>query len=579
MLHIDSGERAISGNLTIAPDKTGDRTGETRGLPRARRWEMIEACRQLTDTQARDVLRTRLLPFIFMPGEILYAAADCHGLSVARQRGVEVIATARRDDMLHALQVVFGKQILHNSRHHLANDMSVYSASKRLTRLQAGFLLAVVVVTFYGFWFNPENTFIIFSAIFATMFFAVITLRLASIFPIDDNAAPPTKPLADAELPIYTVLVPLFQETGVINQLLTGLCALNYPASKLDIKLILEEKDTATRQAVAELALPPQFEVIVVPHAKPQTKPKALNYALHFARGELVVIFDAEDVPEPGQLRLAAETFAAIEPEIVCLQARLTFYNVNENWLTRQFTIEYAVLFDLVLPLLASMELPLPLGGTSNHFRMTALRKLGAWDPYNVTEDADLGIRLARFGWRADVLESTTFEEANNEFSNWISQRSRWLKGWIQTWFVHMRNPYTLWQELGAAGFLTVQVIMAGIVISTLVHPVFLGAIFWALATGSLFPPEKSVSSAVLIGTGLALFITGYGVTLWAGLVALRLRGLQQLRLSVLAMPIYWILISFSGWLAVKQFITHPFHWNKTAHGLSKLNRGYHRRN
>jgi len=313
--------------------------------------------------------------------------------------------------------------------------------------------------------------------------------------------------------------------------------------------------------------------VIVVPDAKPQTKPKALNYALHFARGELAVILDAEDVAEPDQLRHSAETFATAPPELVCLQARLTFYNANENWLTRQFTIEYAVLFDLVLPLLASLGMPLPLGGTSNHFRMNALRQLGGWDPFNVTEDADLGIRLARFGWRADMLDSSTFEEANNAFGNWLAQRARWLKGWIQTWFVHMRHPLTLWRQLGTAGFLIVHIIMAGIVISTLVHPFFLGLIIWAVATGSLFSVEPSGLETLLTGTGLAVFITGYGVTLGAGLVALRLRGLQNLYLSVLAMPVYWLLISVGGWLAVKQFITHPFHWNKTTHGLSKLNR------
>ncbi|HFC04172.1 MAG TPA: glycosyltransferase, partial [Rhizobiales bacterium] len=320
----------------------------------------------------------------------------------------------------------------------------------------------------------------------------------------------------------------------------------------------------------AEIDLPPQFEIIIVPEAMPQTKPKALNYALHFARGDLVVIFDAEDIPEPDQLRKAAETFAAAPPELVCLQARLTFYNANENWLTRQFTIEYAVLFDLVLPFLASFGLPLPLGGTSNHFRIKALRQLGGWDAHNVTEDADLGIRLARFGWRADVLDSSTFEEANNSFGNWLPQRARWLKGWIQTWFVHMRHPVDLWRQLGPAGFLVFQTLMAGIVVSTIVHPFFLAAIIWALFTGTLLPLEPTSLDTLLTGIGLAVFTSGYAVTLGAGHIALGLRGLGRLRVSVFAMPVYWILISIGGWLAVKQFITHPFHWNKTSHGLSK---------
>jgi len=527
----------------------------------------------LTDIQARDALRTRLVPFIFLPGEILYAAAGKNGHAVARQRGVEVIARARRADMLFALQKVFGRQILHNARFHLARDTPVYSASTRITTMQAIFLLTIAAATGTGFWFAPAVTLIVYASFFALTFLSVVGLRLACAWPVSEKASLPRRLLADAELPVYTILVPLFRETSVLEQLLGGLIAINYPASRLDIKLVLEENDREMRQAVAQLNLPPQFEVIVVPYAKPQTKPKALNYALHFARGDLVVVFDAEDVPEPMQLRLAAETFAAASPELVCLQARLTFYNANENWLTRQFTIEYAVLFDLVLPLLASFDLPLPLGGTSNHFRIRALRKLGAWDPYNVTEDADLGIRLARFGWRAGVIDSSTFEEASNSFGNWVAQRARWLKGWIQTWFVHMRNPRALARQLGTIDFWIVQIVMAGIVISTLVHPFFLGAVIWLLVSGSLIPAEHTALDIVLVGIGLAVFILGYTVTLAAGLVALRLRGLGKLVPSALAMPLYWLLISLGGWLAVKQFITHPFHWNKTKHGMSKLNR------
>ncbi len=569
-----TGEREIIESLTSASGVSSARqSARADALPRAERWELIEACRQLTDAQARDALATRLLPFVFMPGKVLYAAAGSHAVALGRRRQVEVIAWAHPGDMLFALQTVFGKQILHNARFHLAKDVPAYSASQRVTAMQTLFLALVTAVTVLGLWFAPATTFVVLAGLFAITFFCVVGLRLASLVPVDKKKAPPSRSLVDAELPVFTVLVPLFRETSVLDQLLRGLVAIQYPVSKLDIKLVLEETDEDMRKAVAQLTLPPQFEVIIVPDAKPQTKPKALNYALHFARGELVVIFDAEDIPEPGQLRLAAETFAAAPPDLVCLQARLTFYNANENWLTRQFTIEYAVLFDLVLPLLASLDMPLPLGGTSNHFRMRALRELGAWDPFNVTEDADLGIRLARFGWRADVISTSTFEEANNALGNWISQRARWLKGWIQTWFVHMRNPFVLRRQLGTVDFLIVQVIMAGIVISTLVHPFFLLGIIWSVATGSLALPVHSISNTVLVGTGIAVFLTGYTVTLVAGFVALRLRGLHRLYWSILAMPFYWLMISLAGWLAVKQFITHPFHWNKTTHGLSKLSR------
>jgi glycosyltransferase XagB len=181
--------------------------------------------------------------------------------------------------------------------------------------------------------------------------------------------------------------------------------------------------------------------VIVVPCGLPQTKPRALNYALCFARGSLLTIYDAEDIPDPRQLRRAAAAFAVLPQDTACLQAELVFDNANENWLTRQFTIEYAMLFGMILPALAAHRLPLPLGGTSNHFRIDALRRAGAWDAYNVTEDADLGIRLARLGFDTDTITSCTYEEANVSLRNWMRQRTRWMKGFLATWLVHMREP------------------------------------------------------------------------------------------------------------------------------------------
>ena len=533
---------------------------------------MVKACRQLTNEQAINALRLRLLPVVILPDEIHYVAAGPYGIKSGLQQQARLIAQADPDEMLHALQIVFGKQILHNARFHLRDDTPTYSAAKRLTPHQAAGMLIAVAIIIIGLFLNPQLVVNIGVVLFSLTFLGVIGLRLAAILPVKSDQSPHRPGLSENELPTYSVLVPLFRETGVVHQLISSLNALDYPTDKLDIKLVLEADDTVMIATLGEIPLRPHFEVIIVPEAKPQTKPKALNYALQFARGELVVIFDAEDIPQPNQLRLAAQKFATSPKDMVCLQAKLTFYNANENWLTRQFTIEYAVLFDLVLPMLASMSLPLPLGGTSNHFRMGALRKLGWWDPFNVTEDADLGIRLARFGWYADVLDSSTFEEANNDLSNWMSQRARWLKGWIQTWFVHMRNPVLLWRQLGGMGFLTVQVIMAGIIISTLVHPIFLVVTIWAISSGQFFPLEQNWWVVLISGTGLAILLAGYGVTIFAGWLALRKRGLGQLWPGIFAMPFYWLLISAGGWLALKQFITHPFHWNKTRHGISKIN-------
>jgi cellulose synthase/poly-beta-1,6-N-acetylglucosamine synthase-like glycosyltransferase len=213
-----------------------------------------------------------------------------------------------------------------------------------------------------------------------------------------------------------------------------GVCAIipDYPREKLDIKIVIEEDDTDTADALASCRLAIPFEVIVAPPGGPRTKPKALNAALQFARGSFTVVFDAEDRPEADQLRKALAAFDA-DPQMVCVQARLTIDNVADSWLSRMFTAEYAGQFDVLLPGMAALRLPLPLGGSSNHFITEVLREAGAWDPFNVTEDADLGIRLGRLGHRCGVIASTTDEEAPAQFSPWLRQRTRWIKGWIRT--------------------------------------------------------------------------------------------------------------------------------------------------
>ena len=218
------------------------------------------------------------------------------------------------------------------------------------------------------------------------------------------------------------------------------------------MKFVVEADDHDTRRALARLDLGPPFEIITAPPSGPRTKPKALNVALPFARGSFTVVYDAEDVPEPDQLRRAFATFMAADDRLACVQAALTIDNTTDNWLARMFTADYAGQFDAFLPGLAALRLPFPLGGSSNHFRTAVLRQVGGWDPYNVTEDADLGIRLYRLGYRSAALSSATYEEAPARFLPWLKQRTRWYKGWMQTWLVHMRRPVRLMRELTPAG-------------------------------------------------------------------------------------------------------------------------------
>ncbi|MEM8688062.1 MAG: glycosyltransferase, partial [Pseudomonadota bacterium] len=375
--------------------------------------------------------------------------------------------------------------------------------------------------------------------------------------------------LDDADLPTYSVLVPLYAEASMVTQLLDALCALDYPAALLDIKLILEEHDRDTLAMVRAHRLPGCFEIIVVPPCAPHTKPKALNFALPFACGDLLTIYDAEDIPDPGQLRLAAAALLRGSANLACVQARLAFYNAEHNWLTKQFAIEYASLFDVTLPVLAAYGQPLPLGGTSNHFRTDVLRRIGGWDPYNVTEDADLGVRLDRLGYRVEVLGSTTFEEATFTLGNWLRQRSRWLKGWMQTWLVHMRAPLTTWRQMGSLGFAVFQVLMGGIVVSALVHPLFLVGIAYGIASGTFWPHPAGTFEVFLSALQLVVLILGYGSMMLIARRGLAARGLTHLTASIALMPVYWLLVSAAGWYALWQLVRDPFYWEKTPHGLN----------
>jgi cellulose synthase/poly-beta-1,6-N-acetylglucosamine synthase-like glycosyltransferase len=289
-------------------------------------------------------------------------------------------------------------------------------------------------------------------------------------------------------------------------------------------------------------------------------------YALPLAAGEFVVVYDAEDEPEPAQLYEAYVRFTTAGPDLGCLQARLNIYNSNKSWTTRQFTLEYTALFDAILPAIQHHSLPVPLGGTSNHFRREVLEKAGGWDPYNVTEDADLGVRLARMGWRVEMLNSTTWEEAPPTIAIWRGQRTRWLKGWMQTLMVHLREPARLLSDLGARGFIGFNVLMGGVVLSALVHPLVYAYAFWKLGTGelSLWPPHGWQAVIWWFGVANLVFAYTVGVAL-AFLTGWRRHG-WRLAVHAVLMPIYWMMISAAAYGAIVDLIRSPFHWRKTEH-------------
>ena len=425
-----------------------------------------------------------------------------------------------------------------------------------------------------GVYVDLDLTLAAVSVLAALPFLCITLLRIVALREILDGRTLRPKerslkpePLATHTLPVYSVLVPLLREAGVLPGLVQALQALIYPKAKLEILLILEAADLDTQAALLRMQLPGNFRAIVVPDRAPRTKPKALNYALQYARGDYIVVYDAEDRPEPDQLLRAVTAFERLSADVGCLQAQLNIYNPHRSWFSRQFTIEYSALFDAILPALARLRLPMPLGGTSNHFRREALIGCGAWDPYNVTEDADLGLRLARRGWRTGVLASTTWEEAPVALGQWLRQRTRWLKGWMQTYLVHTRQPFQLNREIGLRAALGLHVMMGALLLSALVHPVFYGLMIYHAVQGTLFAPWESWAGAVFWVIACTNLGAGYVTSITIGILSVRRRGRRELALWALFMPLAWLLISVAAYRALYQLARTPFLWEKTEHG------------
>lgn len=367
--------------------------------------------------------------------------------------------------------------------------------------------------------------------------------------------------------PVYTVLLPVYREASVLPALRQALDALDYPRDRLDALILVEEDDAETR-AAAEAVATDWLRVLVVPPGEPRTKPRACNAGLAAARGEFVVVFDAEDRPEPDQLKKAVVVFRRLPPSVACLQSHLNYYNSRDNLLTRCFTLEYAAWFDLYLPGLHSLRAVIPLGGTSNHFRAEALHALHGWDPWNVTEDCELGVRMAKAGMETRILESTTWEEAVSQTGPWIRQRSRWVKGYSQTHLLHTRAPLAAVRHLGVWRALAMLLTVGGQVAVLLANPVcWLVAGLWLWRQWPLYDPRQPYSMAMLaLAVGLALCNALFVVI--HAMATLRRRRLDLLPVC-LAMPFYWLLISVGAWRGMLQFFTAPFRWEKTPHGLS----------
>ncbi|MBB2989313.1 cellulose synthase/poly-beta-1,6-N-acetylglucosamine synthase-like glycosyltransferase [Mycolicibacterium iranicum] len=393
-------------------------------------------------------------------------------------------------------------------------------------------------------------------------------LRSSALIRIDDATA---RSIPDSALPVYTVLLPVYDEPSIVANLLNGVGRLDYPADRLEILLLVEEDDIATQTALLDADLQ-SVRVVIVPHSLPKTKPKACNYGMSLPdlRGEFITIYDAEDIPEPLQLRRAVAAFSGLTGEIGCIQARLGYFNERQNLLTRFFSLEYDQWFGVVLPAVEQSGCVVPLGGTSNHMRAAVWRDIGGWDEFNVTEDADLGVRLARHGYRTLILDSITLEEANSDVINWIRQRSRWYKGYLQTMLVHLRHPLRLRSEIGTKATLRLINMTGGVPLTSALNVVFWSLLFvWIVGRAPvvevLFPP---VSYYIC----LTLFLIGAPLSVYVGLIVTQALGKSYLWWVALLAPLYWILQSIAALKAIYQLAFRPSYWEKTVHGLAGHN-------
>lgn len=369
-------------------------------------------------------------------------------------------------------------------------------------------------------------------------------------------------------LPTVSVMVPLFHEREIAGRLVKRLSRLTYPRELLDICLVVEEDDTITQDAVAQTDLPRWMRMIVVPRGGVKTKPRALNFALDFCRGSIIGIYDAEDAPEPSQIHKIAHHFSQAAPDVACVQGILDFYNARTNWLARCFTVEYASWFRIILPGYERLGLVVPLGGTTLFFRREAIEKLGGWDAHNVTEDADLGIRLARHGYRTELSRTVTDEEANCRFWPWIKQRSRWLKGYAMTWAVHMRNPRKLLADVGWWKFFGIQVLFFGTLSNFVLAPLLWS--FWAMPLGLHHPLQDIVPNGAFLALG-ALFLMSEVITIAIGMLATSTPKHKGMWRWVPTLHFYYPLGTLAAIKGLWEVVTRPYYWDKTAHGLHDL--------
>lgn len=526
-------------------------------------------------------LRYRYVPVKLEGGTLTIATTSPsqalrHDVSRRTGFAVEMAVTSPRD--LTAILGHYGEiGITRRATHQLRIQHKHLSASRTLLPFQIKALIILFVVLLGVFLWDMEQSWNILLAGCNLFYFVALAFKLQlysqgmigarEMKRLEKKLIIEGAALNEEDMPIYSILVPLYGESSAVMQKLVGhLNALQYPKEKLDIKLVTEADDHATLDALLALKPPETMEIVRVPKSLPRTKPKACNVALDRVRGEFLVIFDAEDAPAPDQLRKAVALFRSERNDLACVQSPLNYYNRSENLLTKLFALEYSSLFRILLPALERMKLPIPLGGTSNHLRVEALTQCGGWDAFNVTEDADLGIRLAYFGYRTRILPSLTLEEAPVTLRAWMKQRTRWIKGYIQTWLVYMRDPIALKGRLGLRAYYGFQFFVGAPALTFLLAPILWGV--FIIAPLGLLPTRLSPYMLTLCAIS---FVGGVAINWVYARAVLRLEKWNDMANASMLFPFYWLLHSFACARALWQLARNPHYWEKTTHGVSRL--------
>jgi len=527
-------------------------------------------------------LKHKIIPWKTTDGVLVVAVANPRNIArnpppILAEQGPYRLVLASEEAIRRQIEIAAGRYFADRANTRCPTEFSCRNAKIRINPFALFVILEVVV---FGGLVAPAAILWVICGWMMLYLMAQIVLRVIALA-VDFRERrrgpdSPTPPLPrSGKLPQVSILIPLYREAEILPFLIERLARTTYPKELLEFCLVLEEDDTVTKERLKHLDIPRWMRAITVPEASLKTKPRAMNYALAFCKGDIIGIYDAEDAPDTDQIHRIVAKFDQCGPEVACVQAYLDFYNTTQTWLARCFTIEYAIWFRLILQGMERLRLPVPLGGTSVYFRRNVLEEIGLWDAHNVTEDADLGFRLSRLGYRTAFEPSVTHEEANCYLAPWVKQRSRWLKGYAITWLTHMRAPLRLWRDLGTKGFVVFHVLLLGTISSFALAPMLWA--FWLIAIGFVPSIYALLPPPVWIGIW-TVFFTAEALQALIGIIALSKRGTGDMWPWVFTMPFYLPLGTVAAIKAGHELVRDPYFWDKTTHGLSLNQNAVHHR-